>query len=201
MAKKSEFLSAFGTVFQIWKAITDAVLERGGSDDDVRRILTSKKFLATIVDAIMETGKKLAAAFRLTVNYDLSVEDMVKLGKYDWTNSDITSEHFPVTRQGKSEVEVELVHFDRVMSSNDVLRELDKQGYRPADLRELLDFGAAYPEEQRKYPIAALGSVWQLPNGRRRVADLVGSAGYRGLGLDWLEDDWNEFWRFLAVRK
>lgn len=39
MKKKSPFLSAFGTAFQIFKALTDAVLDIGGEDDDVRRIL------------------------------------------------------------------------------------------------------------------------------------------------------------------
>lgn len=39
MKKKSPFLSAFGTAFQIFKSLTDAVLDIGGEDDDVRRIL------------------------------------------------------------------------------------------------------------------------------------------------------------------
>jgi len=34
--KKSEFLSAFGTAFEIWKAIIEAVTARGGTDDDLR---------------------------------------------------------------------------------------------------------------------------------------------------------------------
>lgn len=37
--KKSEFLGALGTSFQIFKSIADAVMEEGGSDDDLRKVL------------------------------------------------------------------------------------------------------------------------------------------------------------------
>jgi len=198
MAKKSEFLSAFGTAFEIWKAITDAVLERGGSDDDIRRILTSEDLLATIANAIVEEGKKPAGTFYFTVNYDLSVEDMVRAGKYDYAAPAITSDHFRITRRGKSEIEAKIVPFDR-------LSELEKQGYRPADIAELLAFGASFPRPQQKDTIIALDSVWIMDSDYSDpgwVAYLAGNhEGLRTVGLCRLLGDWSKYWsQFLAVR-
>ena len=49
--------------------------------------------------------------YPLSVNYDRSVENGVKAGRYDWVNSDITSEHFPAERKGTVDIEVELIHY------------------------------------------------------------------------------------------
>lgn len=44
--KKSEFLGALGTTFQIFKAVADKVMEEGGNDDDMRKILQPGSDLA-----------------------------------------------------------------------------------------------------------------------------------------------------------
>lgn len=52
---RSEFLGAFGTAFQIFKAIADAVMAEGGTDEDLRKVIQPgdlAKHLALIV-----TGK------------------------------------------------------------------------------------------------------------------------------------------------
>jgi len=51
--KRSEFLKGFGKAFEIFKALTDAVLERGGDDSDVERILISKNLRANLADLIV----------------------------------------------------------------------------------------------------------------------------------------------------
>ena len=156
-----------------------------------------------IVDLVVAAKQTAGHFFRFIVDYAMSVEEMVTAGRYDRVNSDISSEHFPHDRgRGRSEVGAELVHLNRYFASGDeVLRELDRRGYRPANLAEGLAFGAAYPDEQRKYPIAILGSVWRNPYGRQVVAYLAGGAGGRELRLGWLVNDWREYWRFLAFRK
>ena len=137
----------------------------------------------------------------ITVNYGLSVEDAVKLGRYDWANIEITGNNFPTTRRGKIEVVVELIHFNHVISTKDALNELDKMGYRPAELHELLAFGEKHPDVQCEFPIMALGSVWQDRNGFRCVPYLVEDGSGRGLDLDWLGNDWFVIYRFAVVRK
>lgn len=57
--KKSEFLSALGVVFEIGKAIIDAVFELGGNDDDLRRIVSDKELPRKIAEVIMDTVQKV----------------------------------------------------------------------------------------------------------------------------------------------
>ncbi|MDP3729825.1 MAG: hypothetical protein Q8R26_03740 [bacterium] len=139
---------------------------------------------------LVETPSK-EGSFPTKVNYDLSVESLVEHGRYDWKNRDIISDSFRTGRKGEANLSLELVHLNQEITSEEVLKELDKRGLRPAELHELLSFGIKYPEEQRKYPIVALGSVWRNLNGVRGVAGLVGGGGWHG--------DWRGGWRDLAL--
>lgn len=139
--------------------------------------------------------------FRVMINYDLSVEDAVKAGKYDWKDNNILSKNFPSKREGMIEAEIILVHFNCDMDSDDALRELNKQGLRPAELPELTAFGAKYPDVQRDFPIIALASVWQSPRGFRGVPYLCRDSGARFLSLFWFDSRWSSRCRFAALRK
>lgn len=139
----------------------------------------------------------------IEVDYDLAVDKAVEAGRYDHTDHNITAEHFPAKWSGKATVTVELVHFYKDMSSDNVLAELEAQGLRPAELRELLALGAAYPKLQLEFPIVALGSDWPHPLGRRGVACLDKDDSKRDLELDWMGNGvyWSESCRFAAVRE
>lgn len=104
------------------------------------------------------------------------------------------------TSVGNCEVAFEYVHMDRDASTDAVLAEMDRKGLRPALYEELLGFAEKYPDEQRKYPIVALGSETSV-YGRRRVAYLWHDADARHLYLDWIDRVWRDDDRFLAVRK
>ncbi len=138
---------------------------------------------------------------KLSVNYKTKLSALIKQGNYDYVNSEITDENFPTDKKGKTELEVELFDLDTRKSTDAVLALMDKAGLRPATMVELLSFGAQYPDEQRRYPIVALGSVWTDRDGYRYVGYLWGHPGYRHLYLYWLDLDWPAYYRFLAVRK
>jgi hypothetical protein len=152
-------------------------------------------------EALTPDGKPAGNSYPLSVDYGRSVEDGVKAGRYDWANSNITSRNFPTKWKGTAEVTVGLAHFNRYVSTDETLRELDKIGMRPAELHEFLAFGEKYPEVQREFPIVALGSVWQGRLGIRRVPYLRRDGSMRGLDLYWIVHDWSEVCRFAAVRK
>lgn len=136
----------------------------------------------------------------VTVNYALTVEEAVAAGHYNWANDNITSSNFATARTGEHQLKGVLVHFDRVISSEDALAELDKLGLRAGELHELLAVGAQHPDKQRKFPIPALGSEVTL-DGYRGVPFLGGWGGRRELGLYWFGVGWLEVYRFLAFRK
>lgn len=137
---------------------------------------------------------------RITVDYSQTLEQMIVLGQYDWKNDDITVARFPVKGERKKEIVAELVKYESNMSSEAVLADIDKKGFRPATIEELLAFGAAFPELQRKFPIVALGSVAEVRD-KRGVTYLGRSDSNRYLGLGWFDDSWSACYRFLVVRK
>lgn len=154
-------------------------------------------------EALVSKGKPqpVGDTYPVVVNYEMSVEDAVKLGRYDWANDNITSRNFQTKRTGTIDLVVELTHFDKVISTDKALRELDKMGMRPAEIHELLAFSEKHPDIQRELLIIALGSVWQGSDGHRYVPYLNGNGSKRDLSLHWVESDWGEFCRFAAVRK
>lgn len=150
-----------------------------------------------LAEALAQAGN----TYPLSVNYGRSVEDGVKAGCYDWVNPNSTSRNFPTERKDTSEVEMKLIHFHRNISTDQALHELDRMGYRSAELHELLAFGQNYSEVQRDFPVIALGSVWQDQGGCRCVPCLFRNDSERRLDLLWVEGDWDEVCRFAAVRK
>ncbi len=139
--------------------------------------------------------------YTVSVDYGMSVEELVHLGCYDWSNSDITSRHFPTQRTGKAEVAIELIRFGRAIGSCEALRELGKMGYRPAEIHEFLAFGAKYPNIQWEFPVVALGSVWRSPSGDCYVPYLHRCGSERRLHLRWFGGGWHRPCRFAVVRK
>jgi len=154
----------------------------------------------------VEAKKAIDASGEITlvVDYTKTVEQAIADGKYDWKNGDVTAKNFPISPEmvgKKVEVATKLFHFNRDISSEDVISEMDKDGYRPATLMELLVLGCLFPELQRQFPIVALGSVWRIACGDRYVPclDVIGSE--RRLSLDWFGYGWSAHYRVLGVRK
>lgn len=140
-------------------------------------------------------------SYPIQINYDRSVKDAIKAGNYDWKNDDITSKNFPSQETGTREATVELFHYGKDMSTDEVLADLDKQGYRAATLKELLALGEKHPDLQREFPIIGLGSVWQGSDGNRCCPCLSWGVSERSLGLRWIDSRWRDDCRFAAVRK
>ena len=151
-------------------------------------------------ERVLQEKQTSRGSFSIHIDYSQSLADMIKAGKYDWKNDDITEKRFPLKGKGSVEHTVHLLHYDRVMTSVDVITAMDVAGQEPALIEDLLAFGAKYPEEQRKYPIIALGSSAGV-RGSRRVPCLDGFGSLRSLHLDWFDYGWLEQCRFLARNK
>ncbi|MFH1286602.1 MAG: hypothetical protein ABII02_02525 [Candidatus Magasanikbacteria bacterium] len=163
--------------------------------------IDSANFEAFLDNPDAGLGQVAQEVYPLTVDYDQSLAQMIEAGSYDWVNSNIIETKFQSQGSGQVEIEVVLVHLNKVVKSEEVLRELDRQGLRAATLQELLALGAAHPELQRQFPILALGSSWRDPDGFRYVPYLGRYGDERDLDLHWFEYGWHEVYRFLAVRQ
>jgi hypothetical protein len=163
--------------------------------------------IAQVIDLVNEHSSvqsNSAEEISLAVDYSQTVEQMVAAGKYGWKNPNITEEHFPLPVEltgQKTVVSAKLFHFNRSISSDDAISEMDRAGYRPATLMELLVLGFILPGLQRQFPIVALGSIWLSADGHRYVPCLGVGDGKRGLDLDWFDSVWRACCRFLGVRK
>lgn len=138
---------------------------------------------------------------RLTVNRDLSIEDMVKTGEYTSSNSNLTSAHFPVEGTGMVDVEAVLLHFGRYVTSEDVIAKMQELGLSVGRPEHSLAFGAKHRDVHREFPIVALEPSWLDPDGGRQVAELWGNAWDRYADLVDFGDEWSGGRRFLAYRE
>jgi hypothetical protein len=189
--------------YLILQSLLEKVKKRGYTDDEILRVASTQgdSLLDKFADVMAEAARKPHDIFPVTVNYDLSVEEAIAAGDYQAVNADITSKNFLSERKGQAEVNVVLVRFEHRMKSEDVVQELEKEGLRPAELPEFLAFGARYPDVQRKFSVAGLGSVWQDRKGYRNVPCLYEASEGRYLDLHWWDDGWYSYTRFAATHK
>ncbi|MDQ5901695.1 MAG: hypothetical protein QG580_410 [Patescibacteria group bacterium] len=138
----------------------------------------------------------------MVVDYSMTFTQMTAAGKYIWSDIYINSKQFPLTGTGKVAFEPKLFHFDRNISYENAIKEMDKDGFRPAKIEELLAYGTILlPERDLKHPIIALGSVIKV-NGLPCAAyiQLCGFSS-RGILLRQIKDDLHANNLCLGVRK
>jgi hypothetical protein len=145
-----------------------------------------------------EPTPQIKKKVRIIVDYDLSLKEMLALGHYSYVDKKINPAFFPSSNKGKKEIFVELVHFDCLMLSGEVIGCLKKMTLRPATITELLAFGAINPNERRFSPVLALSST-ALVSGERQIPCLKAGFSGRALCLLCWSDLWRNHCRFLAI--
>jgi hypothetical protein len=185
------------------KVWTDKLKKRGQTEADIRRVVETHGdgILEKFADVMSDAAGTPRESFPITVNYDLSVEAAVDAGQYQGVNASITGQNFPSSKHGETKLDIVLIRYDRRMTSEEVLAELDRDGLRPAELLEFLAFGATYPDVQRKFSVVGLGSVWKDLKGYRNVPCLYTASEGRYADLHWWDDGWYSYSRFAAIRK
>ncbi len=199
---RSAIVSGAGLLTSIFTNLVKEVKERGGDDEDIHRLTTPEgsSLLGKIADLIVRAGQGMES-FSVLVRYNQSLAEIIKMGKYGWENSNVTAENFPLQGEGEKEVEVMLFHFGREIKSEAAINEMDKAGYRPATIKELLALGYSYPELQKQFPVVALGSVCRDSDGHLQVPCLDWHGAGRLLDLDLFGLNWGDKHRFAAVLK
>lgn len=180
-------------------------------------------------EPVRPTAEPKIERITLSVDYGLSVEQMVVAGKYHSYNSRINSDIFspPGVHKGRCDLEGVLVRFGHENQSDAVVAKMDEMGLCAGELYPLLALGAQYPEIQRQFPVVALGSAVRLcieverddeyltdeslgqassltrpvPAQDLSVPFLKGDCYSRKLGLRSWKSGWDCNCRFLAFEK
>lgn len=114
--------------------------------------------------------------------------------RFDWVNPDI-EKNFPIEKVAKN-TEYKLFHFKRYISSEDVVKEIEREGYKSATFSELLH----WKDWNETDYVVALSSICEVV-GYRRVPYLSRFGSKHFLSLDWWGRGWNAYCRFLGVRQ
>lgn len=172
---------------------TEALLNVVGGTDTARAVLRGERKLTVEEIVRQQPAPKppLVGNFVKTLQLNpykvKSVKDAIKLGKYNSHDGDIV-QLFASDDVGLTEaVSVDLVRFDRDLFYDEMLAWAKENGdKKPIMPKHLYAIGIQHPEEQRKAPIVALGSVQH-----GSVLYLSGYSVWRNLNRNAIESGWN----------
>jgi hypothetical protein len=206
--QKQEALTSLRS--RVTKELLEAVIECGGTDDDLRRISENDELRNKLARFIVDEAKEqieieptfIESTHSVNVNGELSLDAMIKAARFDWIHEDVNAKNFLITSKDQYVCEVLLLGFKQTVSPATVEAELRTRGLRAARIEELLALAAQHPELQRKHMIAAIGSLWKWPDGERHFPYLHSYHARREIKLSWYEPDdgWTFNFRFAAVK-
>ena len=127
----------------------------------------------------------------------LSLNSLIKSLNFNYVNDNITEANFP--DNGERGKDFKIYEFKRVISSNDAIAKMKKDGYRPATLYEFLEW--AKEDWNGKDLVVALGSAWRYPSGHVYVPYLRDWSGERHLYLSWRARGWGGGVILCAIRR
>ncbi|MBU4480378.1 hypothetical protein KKG48_02975 [Patescibacteria group bacterium] len=165
----------------------------------------------------------ISRIFNVLVDESKEIEELVSEKTFDWSRHEsevmytkiftyrcfssfgIVSKNFPRPEDGIiTSKEIVLFCFDKTMTSEDVIVEMEKVDYRPATVFELLGLGIVQKSGHlgKFVKVVSLGSVCGISS-ERRVAVLVGDEDGRCISLDWFDlHPWsNNNCYFAGLRK
>ena len=203
----SAIVSGMGVGMGFITALMEEIQGRGGIDDDIHRLVKpeGRKTIGQIADLIIQSGRnivsRVVSSFAITCEGNLKASELVKAGKYDWSNDLITDKRFPLQPHAPVARKIGLVECDFDPSSEEALGEHQRHGLKRPTAEDALEFGKEYPEEQRKRPVVFLHEPVLGPDGDRGVLVLDEDAGGRSLFLYWFGSRWRRSFVFAGVRE
>jgi len=143
----------------------------------------------------------------VTVNYDLSVEEIARIGGLFYPGVPIDYSNFPVVGTGVKTLEMVVVYLNSDASTSKVRRYMRQYNLRPANLKELFFFEKTRPKEKLRIfrRIVELGTGWTLDGDYVQTGYLYIYEGKRRIDIYWDNPDpekgWASDFRFLAVQE
>lgn len=175
----------------LFRRVREGALDINDVSRKIQNIIEGKNVPTSIV---------VSESFPTSVNYQRSVENGIGMDSYIRVSKEINALNFPtrLEKKKREKIGVKLACFHRSISTPEIFEALEKIGYRPINLSELLAFGKQYPHVQCGFPVAALGSIWSPQP--EYVPALIYDSG-RALIIRSAWDGWGPHWRFAVVSK
>ncbi|MFH0892738.1 MAG: hypothetical protein V1867_08285 [Candidatus Falkowbacteria bacterium] len=152
---------------------------------------------------LVDTKPYRSGAYSIAVNYDKNIEEMIDDGRYKRVyrssinfSSDNLKHH---QKKGKGITSVEIICPNEVISSDDFLGRLKKDGLRPASIQEFLSFLNTHPEIPTGLSVVCLDSFKNL--GDHLVFCVRSSHSERTLTATFYDTKWDKDTNFLVVRE
>lgn len=175
----------------------------GLTDEDLGHILNPKNeaLVAAVVAAIKSAAPKFPT-YRILVDYNLSVEDLIGMCNFEEVQEIISSKYFPSNESGVREIEVSIIHFENLphegIEDREVIVYMAQHNLRPATLKELLTLIREHPEINVS-GLLAFGSVYKTRLSEYvPLQDRVG--GRRRLAYAYFDGSKDSSWHYAAVR-
>lgn len=163
--------------------------------NNVADTASCQKIFKAAQEMIEESDRICAEKKELGSNKSMTpLQQLIADNNLSYVYSGIMDENFPLVEF--SETDLKVFHFYRFISSEEAIIEMEKEGYRAANIYELLTWNKTN-EEDRFF--VALGSFIQ----RSDVRDVpcLDLSDERMLDLFSWNGNWNGGFRFLAVKK
>ncbi len=175
-----------------------ALLNKIGGREGVDKLL---------IDELKIIPKEIVCSFELHALMDeWTIEEVLQCrANLDEVDPSINTKNFPCSRRKTCENrETFLFQFDKDMSAKEIIVFMKENGYRPARIRELIEFSGNYPCFHGKFAgIVALGSRLKT-KGENKYYDfpfLREHAGKLLLQMRYDAEKFMDSYSFLAVRK
>lgn len=108
-------------------ATLEVLDKHGVTREDLKALRSNLSLVQQVVAAIKQMALQI---YTVTVNHNLPLAEMIKACQLDWANKDIIENYFPITGTGQEEVELVLVHLNRHVTTNEVLKYLSNQNLK-----------------------------------------------------------------------
>jgi len=179
------------------------IAEITGVTEEERESIPSPE-LARIRDAgYLDTSFEGKEIHRTSIG-DLSKEEALdrykKSGGATWVWDEL-EKNMPYVVPNAENLDVMIINFNKYISSDDAIKEMDALGVRPLTYEELIQYGIAHPSHQEQKALIGLGSKHALVGNPHAPVLDVNGVGERSLDANHWGVDWVDRYRFPVARK
>lgn len=136
----------------------------------------------------------------LIIEQDISFSERVLAGHYDWVNDSIIDSNFPEDFTSTSLWEFKIIPINKSISFDEAKKICEEKDWQAANIIHLLSYGEIFPENQKDFPIAALGSICRS-QGSSCISILCSHNTHRILTLRSRKEYLSNGFKILSVRK